>query len=617
MFGPVALHTATLDLRAASGRGTISSAVLAIDNASARASGTFGFRPSDALDLHVVAQTADAGALAKTLSGKTYDAAGQVTATLGIGGTPRHPQLTGSVDAASLRYERLTLAHVHAEAGLTETRATLRNAEVDLTSGRLLASGEVPVQRAPAFGVPAGAPLSLAFTADHAQLGQFAALLPSGTTATGELDGTVSVVGTRAAPGLRGTLTLSNASFVGPQLRSQVTSGVAELVFSGRDVSLENASASVGGGTISASGRLMVPDLQDPARTASANLTIVSRNAALNAPAFLKGRVNGTVTIARASGASALVGGNVAFSSTRIPPTLILPKSGATPAASALPIPVSFDLGVDVGDDVRVQGGPVDIGAKGHLQLGGTLAAPTLQGKLESTGGTLSFYRTFQLQYPSSVAFEPSNGVIPYVDANATTTVDNPPTDVTLQVTGPATGLNVTLSSDPSYSREQILGLLVGLQAFGAVNGVQTVAGVAQPNPFQAAAAGELGTLLTQNLLEPFSSQLGSAVGLSNLAINYSPYGGVSVGAQKKLLKNVNAVFAESFNYPPRQSIGLRANPNAGTAIQLTFFSQPSSNRFNAYEGAYALQSTNAAVSDSEPASGTSGFSLSFQRRFP
>ena len=617
MLGPVALHTATLDLRAASGRGTISSAVLAIDNASARASGTFGFRPSDPLDLHVVAQTADAGALAKTLTGKTYDAAGQVTTTLGIGGTPRHPQLSGTLDATSLRYERLTLPHAHAEATVTETRATLRNAEVDLDAGRLLASGAVPVHRAPAFEVPADAPLSLAFTADHAQLGQFAALLPKGTSASGELDGTVTVVGTRAAPGLRGNLTLSNGSFVGPELRSRVTNGVAELVFSGRNVSLENTSASVGGGTISASGQLMVPDLQDPARTASANLTLVSRYAVLDAPAFLKGRINGTVTIARASGAGATVRGSVAFTSTRIPPTVIVPKGGPTPAASALPIPVAFDVGVDVGNDVRVQGGPVDIGAKGHLQLGGTLAAPTLEGRLESTGGTLSFYRTFQLQYPSSVAFEPSNGVIPYVDANATTTVDNPPTDVTLHVTGPATGLTVVLGSDPSYSQEQILGLLAGLQTFGAVSGVQTVAGVAQPNPFQAAAAGELGTLLTQNLLEPFSSQLGSAVGLSNLAINYSPYGGVSLGAQKKLLKNVNAVFAESFNYPPRQSIGVRANPSAGSAIQLTFFSQPSSNRFNAFEGAYAVQSSNASVSDSEPANGASGFSLSFQRRFP
>jgi len=616
-FGRVAIRTASLDLRADGGKATISNALLAIDNGSARAEGSFGMRTSGPLDLAVVAQTDNLGALATTITGKPYDAAGHVTTTLRITGTPQHPLLAGIFDATAVRYQRFDVARAHAEAAVGETRATLRNAEVDLSGGRLLASGDLPLERTPAFGIAQNAPLSLAFTADHADLAQFASLWPKGTAMSGLLDGTVDVIGTRSAPGLRGQLALSNGSFAGPQLRSKLTNGMAELVFANRTVTLQNTSVSVGGGSISASGSATVSDLGDPLRSASANLAIVSHYAVLDAPAYLKGRINGTVTIVRAPGAEALVGGNLAFSSTRIPPAALMSSGGASPSASALPIPVALKLGVDVGDDVRLQGGPIDIGAKGRLDVGGTLAAPTIEGKLVSTGGTLSFYRTFQLGYPSVVTFDPSSGVIPDVDAIATTTVDNPPTDVTLRVTGPATKLNVALASDPSYSREQILGLLVGAQNLGALSGVSTVAGTPQQNPFQSLAEGQLGTLLTQNILEPFSSQLGSAVGLNNLAINYTPGGGASVGAQKKLLKNVNAVFAESFNYPPRESLGLRDAPNPGTAVQLTFFSQPNSNRYNVYEGAYALQSTNEAVTDSEPANGTSGFSLSLQRRFP
>jgi hypothetical protein len=293
-----------------------------------------------------------------------------------------------------------------------------------------------------------------------------------------------------------------------------------------------------------------------------------------------------------------------------------VPSGGPSPAASAAALPVAFNLDVNVGNDVRVQGGPVDIGAMGRLHVGGTLAAPQLAGKLTSTGGTLSFYRTFRLQYPSVASFEPDDGLIPTVDAVATTSVDNPPTDITLHVTGLATKLDVELDSDPSYSRQQILGLLLNAQALGAVAGVQTTANGPQQNPFQAAAEGQLGTLLTQNLLEPFSSQLGGAVGLNSLAINFSPGSGIDIGAQKKIFKDVSAVFAESFNYPPRQSIGLRASPNNATAIQLTFFSQPSSNRFNSFEGAQTLQSSDAAVTNGQPANGASGFSLTFQRKF-
>jgi hypothetical protein len=206
--------------------------------------------------------------------------------------------------------------------------------------------------------------------------------------------------------------------------------------------------------------------------------------------------------------------------------------------------------------------------------------------------------------------------VIPNIDATATTTVDNPQTDVTLHVTGPATQLNVDLQSDPSYDKAQILGLLVGVQALGAVSGVAASNQTgAQANPFTALAQGQLGTLLTQNVLEPFSSQLGSAVGLSNLAVNYQPGGSLGLGAQKQIVKNVNAVFAESFNEPIRETIGLRATPKPTTAYQFTFFSQPDNNRLQVFQPS-AFLSTNNSVTASQPEEGTSGISASIQRRF-
>jgi autotransporter translocation and assembly factor TamB len=617
MVERVAIRQAALDMRAAGGRATITNAVLAIDNMTANASGFIGFRPSDPVDLRLTAQTGDIGALAKTLTGKSIDASGRFTTALRVTGNATNPVLADTSDADAVRYERFTLPHAHAEAALTRTRATLRTAEFDLTGGRLLASGTVPLQTAPTAAVADNAPLALELTADHVNLAQFAALLPKGTQASGVLNGTVGLVGTRANPGLRGTLALSGGSFVGPQLKSPLTNGVAEIAFAGRSVTLQQASVTAGGGTISANGNVTVPDLRDPAQSASVNLAVVSHYAVLDAPAYLKGRINGTVSIVRAPHSEALVAGNLEFTSTRIPPTALLPSGGASPAAVQSPLPVAFNLHVNVGDDVRVQGGPIDVGAKGQLVVGGTLAAPTIAGRLVSTGGTISLYHTFQLQYPSVITFDPSSGVIPDVDAIATTTVESPETDVTMHVTGPATNLNVALSSDPNYSREQILGLLVGVQALGAVGGLQPGTTGPRQNPVQALAEGQLGGLLTQNILEPFSSQLGSAIGLSNLAINYAPGQGASVGVQKRLLKDVNAVFAESFNYPQRESIGLRATPNKATAVQLTFFSQPSSNRFDSFEGAQSLQSTNESVSDAEPANGSSGFALSFQRTFP
>jgi autotransporter translocation and assembly factor TamB len=614
----IPIRTASINVSAAGGRASIAGAVFAIDNLTARATGSVGLSPGAPVDVTLVAQTADAGALAKTVTGTTYDASGAVTTTLRVTGALQHPSIEDTLDADQLRYARYTLPHAHSDVAVTATRVTVRSAEADLASGRLLAAGYVPLQLRPTPGIgPATAPLALDLTIDHVGLGQFADLLPKGTQTQGTLDGRVALGGSQANPGLSGSLALAGGSFSGPQERSKITDAAITLNFAERTVTLENTHATIGGGAVSAGGSVTVADLRDPARSATANVTLNSANADFDFPQFFRGRVLGALTLSRNAGAPLAVGGTLALSSMRIPLTAILTSGTPQAKASAAPVAVAFDLGVDVGNDVRVQSGPVDIGAKGDIRIGGTLAAPTASGKLTATDGTISFYRTFAIQYPSTVTFERSDGLIPYVDATATTSVSNPPTDVTLHVTGPATQLNVALASDPNYSREQILGLLVGAQALGAVSGVAATSGGAVGNPFGALAEGELGTLLTQNLLQPFSSQIGSAVGLNGLAVNYAPgAGGVSIGAQKKLFKNVSAVFAQSFNYPPRQSVGLIASPNDRTAIQLSFFTQQSLNTFQTTDGGLNLQSTNQALTVIQPLTGTNGFAFSIQRKF-
>jgi len=615
LLGRVPVRTASLELRAVNGRATISNAVLGIDNLDVSASGSAGFVPTAPLDLTVVAHTADTGALAKTMTGKTYDTAGDVATTLRLTGSLTRPHASDVLDATNLRYAAYTVPHAHVEASVDRARATLRRAEFDLQSGRVLAAGYAPLGRT--YSLARAGPVALSLTATDVTLGQFAALLPKGTQAAGVLAGSVALGGTIESPGLNGTLALTGGTFVGPQVRSKLTNEEAQLTFAGTTATLHDTHASVGGGVLALEGNATVPDLRQPGRDLVYVLHMRSTNAVIDAPAYLRGRLNGQLDLVRARDQTPVLGGSVALTSTRVPLTAIFNPNAAPSTTTTKALDLALNVGVDVGRDVRVQGGPADIGAQGHFQVGGTLAAPTAEGELDSTGGTISFYRVFRLQYPSTLVFDPSNGLVPEVDATATTTVDNPATDVTLHVTGKTTQLDVALASQPNYSREQILGLLVGAQAFGAVSGVTTVAqNGRQTNPFQAAAAGQLGTLLTQNLLEPVSSQLGGAFGLNNLAINYSPGGSVNIGAQKRIFKNVNAVFAQSFNYPPRESLGLLASPSDATAVQLTFFSQPSSNRFDTFQGSLALQSSNPSVTSVQPAQGSNGFSFSIQRKF-
>lgn len=616
LVGRIPIRTATIDAHAAHRVATISSAVLAIDNLHAGLSGSVGLRPRAPLGLTLTAQSGDVGALAHTLTGKTYDASGALATTLHVTGTPQQPRVHDTLDADRIRYARYTLPHAHADVAITRSRVSLQDASALLNGGIITASGDVPLTTGRRPTIAPNAPLAFTLAAHGVDLAQFATLFPKGTEAAGTLDGGVLLGGTLANPALGGTLALTKGSFVGPQLKSKANDVVAQLTFAKNTATLHDTQATIGGGTIVASGNASVPSLRRPAHDLTGRLHVALNNPVLDAPAFFRGRVNGALDITRKVSAPLQLGGNVAFSSTRIPLSAVFnPKAPTTPAAP--PLPLALDLNVAVDRDVRVQGGPVDIGATGELHVGGTLAAPQLAGDLTTVGGgTFNFYRNFRVADGSTISFDPSDGVIPTVDINATTTVPNPPTDVALTITGPATQLNIALASNPAYSREQILGLLVGAQALGAINGVaQTAQGGGGQNPFQAAAQGELGTLLTQNIFEPFSSQIGGALGFSDLAFNYLPGSGVNIGATRKLFGNVNFVFAESFNYPPRQSVGLNfSNKQNTTAAQLTFFTQPGANKFGIQPVAFGT--TNYAVAAAEPANGDQGISFSLQRKF-
>ncbi len=162
---------------------------------------------------------------------------------------------------------------------------------------------------------------------------------------------------------------------------------------------------------------------------------------------YSKETSNGNVTIARSASSAPAVGGDLSIYNARIPIDAFLKQKGSGGAPS--PFNLAFDnFSIGAGSNVRVQSANVDVGATGAVRLGGTLRAPTLSGAFHSTGGSLSFYRSFNLER-GEVSFDPSAGLIPDINAVATTFVSNPATAVRFHVTGPATNMSLNLESDP------------------------------------------------------------------------------------------------------------------------------------------------------------------------
>ena len=81
-----------------------------------------------------------------------------------------------------------------------------------------------------------------------------------------------------------------------------------------------------------------------------------------------------------------------------------------------------------------------------------------------------------------------------------------------------------------------------------------------------------LNTQLTQKFLQPVSSALGGALGLSDLNLNYSTNGAVSATARRRIGKNISFTYGEQIGGPtPRTSVGINIGTDVSGA-QLTFY---------------------------------------------
>ncbi len=604
----------TVVATANNGRGQLRRASIETPNARITGSGSFGLRANDPLGLAFHAATPDVIALADTITGRKIDAAGSLDTTLHVGGTLKHPAFNDDFVLSRARFGRFVVPRAAGRIYADEHAIAVRSGEIDLSKGRLLVEGTLPIQLIPFQLDPRDRPVGASIVADDVEASNVADLLPKGTTVGGRVDGRLGLSGTVRSPRLLGSLVLAKGYFAGPQERVPITDATATLTLRGTEARLQDVHATAGGGTIDADGSASIPSVRD-ANSIALALNVHARNARLDLPQYIKGRFNGDLALTRVQGSRPAMRGTVSVDSARIPMTALYNPKPASAPQVALP-DLAMDLHVFVNRDVRVVSPNVDVGTQGSVRVLGTLAAPSLAGQFTSTGGTVSFFRDFQVQ-DATVSFDPAGGLVPDVDATATTFVTNPDTNVGLRVTGPADHLNVAFASDPPYDREQILGLLVNAQSVGAVHGVASTGS----SPFSASsavsglAASQLNTIFTRNLLEPLSVAAGGTLGLENLQITNDVQRGLGVNAVKAFGRYVSFVFADTFNEPRRQSWSLRAHQSDRTQFELTAYS--SQETLLGYEPLLVQGLAMGSVATIPLDTGANGVNLKVQRTFP
>jgi hypothetical protein len=641
-------------------RTTVTRAELDLPSLTMTGSGSFGLRPRDPLAFSLHAKSPDIAPLAVRLLSAPLPLQGAAEADLKISGTRARPKVVGGFDLEQATFHGVAIPQALGEVSVSGRDIVLSDAEVGFAKGTLYLAGSVPLVVEPFGFGPAAAPITLDFNAKGIDLANFAPLLPQGSTLQGVLDGHVALGGTAGNPRLDGSLALAGGVLRAPFETVPLTAIGARLSFAGSGARLESLHADAGGGTLDATGNILFANLVRPTTDAAYRFDARASRLSLDVPAFVTGSVDGTLSLAHEPDQLPSLAAKLALSDATIPfSALLVADTGstgfdastiaasATGAAPGQDVALALDL--TAGRNVRVRSANVDIGARGQLAVTGTRSAPVLDGRFDSTGGTLSYFNTVFRLLDGAVVFRPDLGVIPNLDASAVTHVQNPDpntvrnvtgtADVTLDMHGPVTNLTIGLSSDPNYDRQQILGLLLSAPALGASNlfgdtrgsatlygsttpqaPVTNIAGTRNPAPGEFSVAEEAfgiaNAQFTRTLLAPVETSIAGAIGLTNINVNVDYTGNVGLTARKVLGKQVNAIYGTSFGYPYRQTFGFEIKPNNVTAAQVTVFQTLGAYGADSLTPTTYLGATTSRIQAGEPSAGTAGFSISLQRLF-
>ncbi len=620
----------------------IESAHLVGPGLTADASGTIGVHPTDPVDMHLEASTEDLPAFLAEVTRAHVPISGAFSGSLHVGGNLVKPIFDATFNAQNVHAAGVPISTLFGSVRLQGSLVELYDAGATFARGSARISGDIPLHLQP-FSVPENTPVRFTLDAENVDAAVFNAIFGHDTELGGTLATHVALSGTIEDPHMAGSVSVADGSYSSTLDSTPVTKVSGTLAFSGSKMFVQRFVANAGSGSVALSGAADLAGASGP----TFNGAMTLRGAQFASPQYGNGTLDGALSLARTTG-DALLSGNVTVTNTTVPFIAFVGGAGAGSGGAPLSWPLAFDLNVKAGQNVRVRGSGygagLDISGTGNAKLTGTLSSPSLDGRFDSTGGSLTYFdRSFRV-LQGAVTFAPADGIVPTLHAVATTTVVNPDPDVarnpfgsatiTIDVNGLVNDLKIDFNADPSgYSREQIIAMLAPFGGF--ISGIQfnpyevQIPGGAAAAVSNAPVPGGVfvqrnGTLtvsqeafsilnaqFASSLLAPIEDVLGQTLGVSDVNLTLGYFGNVGVSVRRVLGKTVSAVYSSTFGLPNRQTFGVRFSPNELNDAALSFFYQTGQLRLFETPGEMF-----GPVLLGQPLEGQSGFSFTFQHFF-
>ncbi len=502
--------------------------------------------------------------------GTTTAASSNIAGTITVSGPARTPvALTGQAtfNAFSVTAQGITLESAGPlSIGLHNGLATLDAVHITGPDTDLRASGNAQV-----FGAidsKTNQPSTGAGKLNVQALGSLnlaiAHTINSDLISSGKLTFAIGAGGVIANPALTGKVQFINVNAAMDGIPNGLSNMNGTLVFNENRLVVQQLTATTGGGELQMGGFLAYRNGLYADLTATGN-TVRVRLYGLSATANTSLRLQGNPQ-------SLLLSGNVLLTRFGIGPDVDFAAFAGSGGVSAPPDPsaasnrIRMDVHVVSSPQLDFQNSYAKLAGTVDLTVRGTIADPSVLGRIQITDGSATFAGTkYQLQR-GNIYFSNPVRIDPTIDLDATARVET--YDVTVGLHGTTANLKPTYRSEPPLTEADIFSLL-------ALGRTQEEAQISQEQETAAGTDPTTSALLGGALNATVSSRVSKLFGGASVKIDpafVGTLGGSSarITVQQQLTQQITLTYATNVNYSAEQLIQVAYQLTPNTSVVAT-----------------------------------------------
>ena len=381
------------------------------------------------------------------LIGDNINATGSITGVINMTGATQNPKVELSASLANGSYNGIDIDQGFVLATMENHVINVQRIQGVKEDYKLSAYGKIPLAALYTTGyLDANDSKAMDMTIDfnEADMAVIPLITPTVKDATGALKGVVHVTGTIDQPEAYGTVSVRNGTMKIKTVGNELKNIDGDLIFSGQQADFQSR-ISAGKGTAGLA-----------AKVNWTGHTMTSYRAAIQldgldlANEYISGPLKGELYIAEKEGIPTLMG-NLNLENMKFKIPLSLETSEST-----------RDLGIDVnvhaGKNVRLYDRTLyNMRISGDVHFGGSVLNPTSSGQFNVVSGTFK-YLSHTFDITKGTATFTSGSYLPMLQLDAETTVGT--YNIYLGVKGTVDHMDLTLKSEPSLSRKQIISML-------------------------------------------------------------------------------------------------------------------------------------------------------------